>query len=168
MRGRKPTFYAQLQDVDPAKGDQFNGQYLTGVTFLKPEEETINYVRVTSDRTKALLFTLDSASGAVGDWPRGHLLNTGHLFDFTLISLNSVVSKRGYYASQCSLTTVSGVEYLDCKETTGSWPLTVLQTCPLYQEYYDTPLVLGQEWSAEAPECFRKRIKVIRACTPKK
>ena len=165
----KPTFYAQLIDQDPGRTDQFNGQYLSGVTVLKEEEDRVNYIPTTSDITKALLFTLEAGTGRLTEWPRGRYANVDGYFDFQLIGLNSAAYlqlRTGSRYLDCTLATAAGAEYIDCT-VTNFWFLQYLQTCPLYQEYFDTPVVLGEEYSTDAPECFKKRIKVVKACVPK-
>ena len=90
--------------------------------------------------------------------------------NFQLFGLNTqeYITGRSYNKLDCVLAAPSaGVEYLDCQVLTSFWPLTVLQTCPLYDEYFDTPLVIGEEWSETSPDCFRKRIKLVRACAKK-
>jgi hypothetical protein len=165
-----PTFYAQLQDSDPASTDEFNNQYLTALTGADPNNDILTYVRTTPDIRKALIWTLDTSTGHLVDYPRKLFsLNVDEGNDFQLFSLNSApyIEITGNLYVNCAVVPSGGVNYLECTQTTGPFPLTVLQTCPLYQEYFETPVVLGENYSPEFPTCFRKKIKMVPACVPK-
>ena len=164
----KPTFYAQIQDSDPARGDRFNNHYLQAVLAVDPRRQ--NWLDVDPNVKKALVFTFDPATGYVQEWPNGFYAAVSPYSDLeqVVVSSKTFIDAYGYLYIKCSLSgSVATSEYLNCAVTTGYWPLTVLQTCNGYEEMLGTPLVLGEILSTTAPVCYRKKIKIYRACAPR-
>ncbi|UQC91074.1 uncharacterized protein CLUP02_16608 [Colletotrichum lupini] len=57
---------------------------------------------------------------------------------------------------------VGGFKELAC--TQGYFNATVLQYCPLYDEYFHTGTVLGAEYSATTPDCLLVTYLVVPVC----
>lgn len=69
------------------------------------------------------------------------------------------VVKRDYIYIYCSFASTGN--FLDCRapESPPTADLTMFQMCPLYDEFFDTPLVIANYQSTDAPECYGLRFR---------
>ncbi|EXF76707.1 hypothetical protein CFIO01_03518 [Colletotrichum fioriniae PJ7] len=132
----------------------------------------------TPDRSTASVFILDSKGRIVTQTSYGdHFFASDDFNDFDLVHFlprGWIQARRGHNGEDvgfdyvyCTMQPPSGRYVGGFKElacTQGYFNATVLQYCPLYDEYFRTGTVLGADYSATTPDCVLVTYLVVPVC----
>ncbi|KAH7021372.1 uncharacterized protein B0I36DRAFT_367788 [Microdochium trichocladiopsis] len=116
----------------------------------------------TSDIDQATVYSIDDQGRLISRHLNGtHFANVDGYNDFQLVHMmtRDEVQRRGYDYLRCSMKPPSGkypggFKELYCLADGGVWQRDIWNYCPIYKEWFNAPLVLGDEWSETAPDCF--------------
>ncbi|KAF7550666.1 hypothetical protein G7046_g7941 [Stylonectria norvegica] len=163
-----PTFFVQMRDVNPDNSNQWNNNYLATRESIYRSDTIDPDAIVVAETSKqlAVLVTIEPGTGYLRTVNEGWYLNSDPYNNFQLMFFNSreVVDTRHYNYHVCSIVQTGSERELKCTVPENPWVLHVYQTCALYVQYYDTPMVAGESWSAESPTCYEKKFYIVDAC----
>ncbi|KAK1488910.1 hypothetical protein CTAM01_11391 [Colletotrichum tamarilloi] len=176
-----PSFYllATVAPV-PTPVPVYNDKYvLANPQFeLFTENGVLFEPQYTPDKGTASVFILDSKGRIVTQTSYGdHFFASDDYNDFELMHIlprGWIQARRGHNGEDagfdyvyCTMQPPSGRYVGGFKElacTQGYFNATVLQYCPLYDEYFHTGTVLGAEYSATTPDCLLVTYLVVPVC----
>ncbi|KAK1456510.1 hypothetical protein CCUS01_09957 [Colletotrichum cuscutae] len=176
-----PSFYllATVAPV-PTPVPVYNGKYvLANPQFeLFTENSVLFEPQYTPDKGTASVFILDSKGRIVTQTSYGdHFFASDDYNNFELMHIlprGWIQARRGYNGEDsgfdyvyCTMQPPSGRYVGGFKElacTQGYSNATVLQYCPLHDEYFHTGTVLGAEYSATTPNCLLVIYLVVPVC----
>ncbi|KAG7045537.1 glucose N-acetyltransferase, partial [Colletotrichum scovillei] len=158
----------------------YNGRYvLANPQFeLFTENGVLFEPQYTPDKGTASIFTLDSKGRIVTQTSYDdHFFASDDYNDFELMHIlprGWIQARRGHNGEDvgfdyvyCTMQPPSGRYVGGFKElacTQGYFNATVLQYCPLYDEYFRTGTVLGAGYSATTPDCLLVTYLVVPVC----
>ncbi|KAK1640046.1 hypothetical protein BDP81DRAFT_311407, partial [Colletotrichum phormii] len=175
------SFYllATLAPV-PSPVPVYNDKYvLANPQFEWFAEDGVTFEpQYTRDKGAASVFILDSKGRIVTQTSYGdHFFASDDYNDFELVHFlprGWIQARRlhngedvGFDYVYCTMQSPSGRYAGGFKElacTQGYFNATVLQYCPLYDEYFRTGTVLGAEYSATTPDCLLVTYLVVPVC----
>ncbi|KAJ3937886.1 uncharacterized protein N0V96_012094 [Colletotrichum fioriniae] len=175
------SFYL-LATIAPAPSlvPVYNNRYvLANPQFeLFTENGVLFEPQYTPDRSTASVFILDSKGRIVTQTSYGdHFFASDDFNDFDLVHFlprGWIQARRGHNGEDvgfdyvyCTMQPPSGRYVGGFKElacTQGYFNATVLQYCPLYDEYFRTGTVLGADYSATTPDCLLVTYLVVPVC----
>ncbi|KAJ0302788.1 hypothetical protein COL516b_006825 [Colletotrichum fioriniae] len=175
------SFYL-LATIAPAPSPVpvYNNRYvLANPQFeLFTENGVLFEPQYTPDRGTASVFILDSKGRIVTQTSYGdHFFASDDFNDFDLVHFlprGWIQARRGHNGEDvgfdyvyCTMQPPSGRYVGGFKElacTQGYFNATVLQYCPLYDEYFRTGTVLGADYSATTPDCLLVTYLVVPVC----
>ncbi|KAF3937584.1 hypothetical protein ABW19_dt0210463 [Dactylella cylindrospora] len=115
----------------------------------------------TPDEEAATVFSLDDEGRLITRHSNGtQYANVDHYGAFQLVHLMSrfEIRRRGYNYLRCSFNPPSGNYPGDYKElfcrAEGGFDRKVWNYCPIYDEWFNSPLVLGDFFSETSPDCY--------------
>ncbi|KAL0937296.1 uncharacterized protein CTRU02_207027 [Colletotrichum truncatum] len=167
-----PSFYLSATISPLPTPLPYNGKYLQAEPDFDwfQEEGALFWPKYTAGKDEATLFTLDSQGRLVTETSYGlHYLAVSPYSDFELIQLlpEAWVTIREWYFISCKLIAPSGRFTGNLKELScnGSvFNLDTFQWCPIYQEWFRSGSVIGQELSVTTPDCFPITYLAVPAC----
>ncbi|KAK6524728.1 hypothetical protein TWF281_011628 [Arthrobotrys megalospora] len=148
-------FYLQATDAPPV-----NGQYW----WVAPTNPRLLSFSIeaafTPDILAATVFSLDSEKRLITRHKNGTMYaNVDHYSGFTLVHHmdRREIQRRSYEFLRCEIKPASGrypggYGELYCLAD-GFFNREVWNYCPIYLEWFNSPLVIGSHWSDRAPEC---------------
>ncbi|EWC47175.1 hypothetical protein DRE_03544 [Drechslerella stenobrocha 248] len=170
-----PSFYLQATSYPPprpaASTMPINGQYYWAAA-LSPRLLSFSIeAAFTPDILEASVFSLDSKKRLHTAHKNGtQYANVDHYSHFPIAHLmgRGEITRRSYEYLRCEPRPPSGrfpggYQELYCLAD-GFWHRDTWNYCPLYKEYFNAPLVLGDEWSETAPDCFNVTFLIKPVC----
>ncbi|KAK6346135.1 hypothetical protein TWF730_010467 [Orbilia blumenaviensis] len=151
-----PSFYLQATDAPPV-----NGQYWWAAPTHPRLLSFSIEAAFTPDILEATVFSLDSANRLITRHKNGTMYaNVDHYTHFTLVHhmTREEIRKRSYEFLRCEVKPASGKYPGNYGElyclADGGFHRNVWNYCPLYLEWFNSPLVIGDYWSETSPDCF--------------
>ncbi|KAK1449012.1 hypothetical protein CMEL01_08327 [Colletotrichum melonis] len=158
--------------------EEIGTETTTTSTFSYTRNGVLFEPQYTPDKGTASIFILDSKGRIVTQTSYGdHFFASDDYDDFELMHIlprGWIQARRGHNGEDagfdyvyCTMQRPSGRYVGGFKElacTQGYFNATVLQYCPLYDEYFHTGTVLGAEYSATTPDCLLVTYLVVPVC----
>jgi hypothetical protein len=162
--GPNPTVKLRVHDIDPIQTDEFDGTYAV-VPYVVDDYEN-SHMTTTSDENAASLFVL-AENGNLKTGP-DLIANVDYFggFELPYFTRKASIKLHNFYPIKCA-PTVADHTLLGCSVDNGFDNLTMLVTCPEYNDYFNTPFVLGDQVPRDAPVCNQFLFRIIPVCTPK-
>ncbi|CAM1507240.1 Fc.00g068810.m01.CDS01 [Cosmosporella sp. VM-42] len=164
-----PTFFVQMRDADPTSKDQYHNNYLAMIYSDRHGLPGEAQALPDALKKRAVLLTIEPGTNYLKTVPEGLYLNNDYFNSFALLYFTpkAEIDKRSYLYHICKIMPRGTEKELVCEvpqSPQASWNMKYFQTCPEYTEYYESPLVVGDEVSRTAPDCFQKRFYLVDAC----
>ncbi|KAF4980524.1 hypothetical protein FZEAL_3459 [Fusarium zealandicum] len=161
-----PSPHKDLRDANPSDKDAFSDSWLaTTLGDWWNDGSDVAAITPSKEKRRAVLVYLEAKTGFLRTVDGGWYLNNDPYNDLAILQFNSKkdIDPREYQYSVCKIVQSGRDRQLVCHVDKSAWDMRFYQTCPVYDEWFQRPFVVGSHVFSDIP-CSQKKLLVVDPC----